>query len=258
MFDSREIEVSRKYLKEAIEAIEEPIVILGGWAVYFLVNDKYKETTGREYIGSRDIDLGFKMENEHLDISSFGRSFKVLVEALGFRPQSFRLFKEIHTETGEVLEGDKSKDIPSYQIIQIYVDLIVNSIPTGFRDSFGFTPIDEPLLNPVFENKTNRIELEEFGRIIWVPTPEILLATKVKSYPSRDKDHKRIKDACDIAALLLFSSEDIKKGGLTKLLDSEFLDKFKNTLIKQDIEQVAEIIGIDPTTIESAILNIIQ
>ena len=180
MFELREIELSKKYLKEAIEVIEQ----LGGWAVYFLVNEKYKQTTGREYIGSRDIDLGFKMEVEDLEKSVFAKSCKILIEYLEFRPLSFRLFKEIHAETGEVLKKDKSKDILSYQIIQIYVDLIVNCIPTGFRDSFGFTPIDEPLLNPVFENETNRIELEEFGRSIWVPTPEILLATKIKSYPN--------------------------------------------------------------------------
>jgi hypothetical protein len=257
MFEPREIELSKKYLKEAIEVIEQPVVVLGGWAIYFLVNEKYRETTGREYIGSRDIDLGFKMEEKDLEISAFAKSCKILIEDLEFRPQSFRLFKEIHAETGEVLKKDKSKDIPSYQIIQIYVDLIVNSIPTDFRDSFGFTPIDEPLLNPVFENEINRIELEEFGRIIWVPTPEILLATKIKSYPSRDKEHKRIKDACDIAALLLFSLGDIEKGGFANLLDSNILNKFKNTLTKEVIGRAAEIIAIDPTTVESAILKII-
>lgn len=231
-------------------------MILGGWAVYFLVNDKYKENTGREYIGSRDIDIGFKLEDEDLEKSAFARSYKVLTEELGFRPQSFRLFKEIHAETGEVLESSKAKDIPSYQIIQIYVDLIVNLIPAGFRDCFGFTPIDEPLLNPVFAIKTNRIGLEEFGRTIYVPTPEILLATKIKSYPSRDKEHKRIKDACDIAALVLFSSEEIEKGKLTGLLDSDILNKFKNILTKEDIGRAAEIIAIDTATIESAMLKI--
>jgi hypothetical protein len=74
MYEPKEIELSKYYLKEVIESIDEPIVVLGGWAVYFLVNDKYKETTGREYIGSRDIDLGFNMEETDLDKTAFATS----------------------------------------------------------------------------------------------------------------------------------------------------------------------------------------
>jgi hypothetical protein len=33
--------------------------LLGGWAVYYLVNQSFQKATGRSYIGSRDIDLGF-------------------------------------------------------------------------------------------------------------------------------------------------------------------------------------------------------
>jgi uracil-DNA glycosylase len=43
MFEPREIELSKKYLKEAIEVIEQPVVVLGGWAIYFLVNEKPQE-----------------------------------------------------------------------------------------------------------------------------------------------------------------------------------------------------------------------
>jgi hypothetical protein len=33
--------------------------LLGGWAVYYLVNKNFQKVTGRTYIGSRDIDLVF-------------------------------------------------------------------------------------------------------------------------------------------------------------------------------------------------------
>ena len=62
MYAQNEVEISRMHLEEVISSIDEPIVVLGGWAVYFLVNGAYRETTGREYIGSRDIDLGFHEE----------------------------------------------------------------------------------------------------------------------------------------------------------------------------------------------------
>lgn len=257
MYESKEIELSRNYLREVIESIDEPIVVIGGWAVYFLVNDKYRETTGRNYIGSRDIDLGFKMEEGELDKTTFARSYKILIDNLGFTPQSFRLFKQIHADTGEVLNSNNARDIPLHQIIPIYVDLIVNSIPKGFQEKFGFTPIDEPLLDHVFENKHYRKEIKEFGRIIYIPNPLILLATKLRSYPNRDKEHKRIKDACDITALLLFNSEGIDRDALIELIGPETLKQFKNTLNKEEIKMVSEIIDIDKSVVESSMLKIL-
>ena len=257
MYDSKEIEISKNYLKEVIESIDEPIVVLGGWAVYFLVNDKYKETTGRDYIGSRDIDLGFKMEEADLEKITFARSYKILIDDLGFIPQSFRLFKQIHADTGEVLNGNSAKNIPMFQIIQIYVDLIVNSIPKGFQEKFGFTPIDEPLLDHVFESKHYRKEIKEFKRIIYVPSPLILLATKLRSYPNRDKDHKRIKDACDITALLMFNSEEIDRSALIELIGPETIEQFKEKQNKEEIRMVSEIIDIDKSVVESSMLKIL-
>jgi hypothetical protein len=257
MYEPKEIELSKNYLKEVIESIDEPIVVLGGWAVYFLVNDKYRETTGRDYIGSRDIDLGFKMEEANLDKTAFARSYKILIDDLGFTPQSFRLFKQIHAETGEVLTDNSAKDIPMYQIIQIYVDLIVNKIPKGFQDKFGFTPIDESLLDYVFKNENYRMEIREFERNIFVPNPLILLATKLRSYPNRDKDHKRIKDACDITALLMFNSEEVDRDALMELIGPDTIEQFKKKHNKEEIGKVSEIIDIDKSVVESSIMKIL-
>jgi len=257
MYESQEIELSKSYLREVIESIDEPIVVLGGWAVYFLVNDRYKETTGHDYIGSRDIDLGFKMEEADLDKTAFARSYKILIDDLGFTPQSFRLSKQIHAETGEVLDENKAKNIPMYQIIQIYVDLIVNKIPKGFQEKFGFTPIDEPLLDYVYMDDNYRKEIREFERNIFVPNPLILIATKLKSYPNRDKDYKRIKDACDIVALLLFHSEEIDRDALMELIGPEAIEQFKEKQNKEEIRTVSEIIDIDKSVVESSIMKIL-
>ncbi len=64
MYDVVEVEISRKYLDKVTEILDEPIVMFGGWAVYLTVNEGYKGLTGREYIGSRDIDLGFHINED--------------------------------------------------------------------------------------------------------------------------------------------------------------------------------------------------
>lgn len=252
MYEPGEIELSRRFLKEILQALEEPMVILGGWAVYYTINERYKETAGREYIGSRDIDFGFEISEGDLDKTAFARSYEILTESLGFRPLSFRLFSEFNLETMEVMDSEKAKKIPSHQILRLYIDLVVDRITPDFVDHFNFTPIDEPLLKHVFGSKENRMEINEFGCNIWIPSPDILLAMKIKSCPDRDKEHKKIKDICDIAALLLFAGHEAGKG-VTNFLDSEALDRFKNSLNKEEIGRAAEIIGIDFSTIDSVL-----
>jgi hypothetical protein len=252
MYEPVEIELSRKFLKEILQALEEPIVILGGWAVYYTINERYKETTGREYIGSRDIDFGFEIPKSDLDKTAFAKSYEILTESLGFRPLSFRLFSEFNLETMEKIESEKAKMIPSHQIIQLYIDLVVDRITPNFVGHFNFTPIDEPLLKHVFDSADNRMEINEFGRNIWIPSPDLLLAMKIKSCPDRDKEHKKIKDLCDIAVLLLFSWDEACKG-ITIFLDSEVLDRFKRSLNKEEIRRAAEIIALDFNTIASVL-----
>ena len=60
MYEDVEIETSYRYLKIVFSRLKEPIFILGGWAVFFTVNADYKRKAKRDYIGSRDIDLGFE------------------------------------------------------------------------------------------------------------------------------------------------------------------------------------------------------
>ena len=63
-----ETETSFTYLQEIVKILKEPICILGGWAVYFTVNNAFKEDQGRNYLGSRDIDLGFSFLPEKVKI----------------------------------------------------------------------------------------------------------------------------------------------------------------------------------------------
>ncbi len=117
------------------------------------------------------------------------------------------------------------------------------------------TTLNEPLLTSVFSDPNYRIEIEMFDKRLWLPSPDILLAMKIKSYPDRTKDHKKTKDISDIAALLLFSSIQKEDGILTELLIREDIDKFKTTLNLEDIKRAAGIMGIDQTLVENSIHN---
>lgn len=253
MYERSITEISRKHLEKVIQSIDEPIVVLGGWAVFFLVNERYRELTGRDYIGSMDIDLGFRLESGDINQTTFARVLKTLVEDLGFQPQSFRLYKQMRLDTGEPLTEKEAGKLQSYEIFQMFVDLVVDEIPSGFKENFGFTPIDEPLLKPVFAGKENRTEVSEFGRAVWLPTPRLLLAMKIKSLPDRQKDYKKLKDVADAAALILFCNarrKDIIGAGLVTGKD---LKRFDAAIQPEDIGETARILGMEPETIGNAL-----
>ncbi len=206
MYPEFETRTSYKYLKRVISALEEPIYILGGWAVFLHVNKNFQKAQGRSYLGSRDIDLGFHLDKnaivEQMKNSVLAKSLDILQNKLKFKSVSFRLLKEIHTETEE--EIGEGKIIPAHFVFPMYVDVLVDNIPVKFKDVFRFQPADEPLLRFVFDYEKHREELKEFNKRLWLPKPELLLATKLNALKMRDKEHKKIKDLCDIFALLWY------------------------------------------------------
>ncbi|MCK5772831.1 MAG: hypothetical protein KAH57_03510 [Thermoplasmata archaeon] len=256
MYDEIEVEISRRYLDRVTEVLDEPIAMLGGWAVYLIVNDGYKGLTGRDYIGSRDIDLGFHID-ENSESKTLNDVIKTLSEELGFSPLSFRLFKEIHRETGMELDKETARRTPSYNIFPMYVDLIVDHIPDDFRERFGFNPVDEPLLGELFRKESERTNVEFLGKLFWLPSPKVLLAMKVKSYPSRDKEHKRIKDMCDISSLLLFT-EGWGKASVIDLVGQDVFQKFQDTINEENLLETSRILDIDPGLIRSALDKFIK
>jgi len=240
MYKEFETRTSYKYLKEVIKSLNEPICILGGWAVFFHINMRYEKVQGRPYLGSRDIDLGFNTTGD-LKKSALSQAIKTLTEKLNFKPLSFRLVKEIHTETEEEI---KDKTVPTHFIFPMYVDLITDCIPNDFRKIFGFTPIDEPLLRRVFE-KREFIIMKGFGKKLLLPKLELLLAMKVNSVPNRDREHKKIKDICDIFALAWYSDIKIGEINLAKYASEKNLKKCLKSITDKDFEKAAAQIGHD-------------
>lgn len=160
-------------------------------------------------MGSKDIDLGFHLDKratvEQMKNSALAKSLDILEKKLKFQSVSFRLLKEVHTETEEEIEGGKS--IPAHFVFPMYIDVLVDNIPQKFKDVFHFQPADEPLLRFAFADKNQMEELSEFGKKLWLPKTELLLATKLNALRLRDKEHKKVKDLCDIFALLWYTKE---------------------------------------------------
>ena len=261
MYKEFETRASYNYLKEVISNLKEPICILGGWAVFFHVNKRFEKAQGRPYLGSRDIDLGFHIgkssTSDEMAHSDLMQAITVLRERLGFKPLSFRLFKELHTETEEEIK--KGQMVPAHFVFPMYVDLVVDNIPTEFRKAFGFSPIDEPLLAYAFDSKEDQSNVKEFGRNVLLPGPVLLLAMKINSLPNRDKEHKKTKDICDMFALLWYSSintSTIKKD-VQKYVSGNKIAKAIKSINQEDLQKSSLQIGHSAEEIER-VLNIIK
>ena len=223
--------------------------MLGGWAVFFHVNNRFQKAQGRPYLGSRDIDLGFHME-EDLTKSALSHAISILKENLNFKPFCFRMMKEIHTETEEEIREGES--VPAHFIFPMYVDLIVDTIPRNFKKTFGFDPIDEPLLKIAFE-KGEHVIMTEFEKKLLLPRPELLLAMKINSLPGRDKEHKKIKDLCDIFALAWYTNINLNELDLSKYVSKKSIKKCQNLIADYDLEKVAVQLGHDKEEIKRVI-----
>ena len=265
LYSTIETDTSYKYLRQIVKILDEPICILGGWAVYLTVNTNFYTSEGRNYLGSKDIDLGF-----HIDTSLIKSKLKntALAKSLekikrdGFKPQSFRYYKEINYDTGKELTPEEIKTTSSHNIFTMYIDPIVDYIHPAFNEIFGFTPADESLLLPVFQKSIYRKEVYEFNRHLWLPTPDILLATKMKSVTTRPEGDKLIKDICDIYALSWYSGIDYKtlKKKSKKHLDTEIVRNIQNRLSQEkDIFNKAQIaMDIDAQTIQTLLTDVLD
>lgn len=262
MYEPHEIEISYKYLKTVVGRLEEPICLIGGWAVYHMVNKKFKKATGRDYIGSRDIDLGFHFEKDwnekELRESSFAKSIRIIEKELGFVPVGFRYLKEFHIETEKELSEYEVKATPLHFVFPLYIDPVVDIIHLKFYEVFKFNPVDEPLLEMVFRDKANRMTEKSFGKNLWLPKPHILLATKLNSVIGRDKEHKRLKDIADIFALFWFTNVEISeiKSSLLEFYERENIKRIISAISRQDIKDVASITGFSEGEVERILLEI--
>lgn len=237
LYDERITTVSLDALKTIADMIDFPVCVCGGWAVYFTVNEFFKEKKERTYIGSQDIDIGFSISpmssKSELSSTTLLRMLDIL-ESKGFQPEGFRYKKEM------TLEGQKKKSFV------LYVDILVNSYPPSLYDIYPNCFFEVPLIEQVYSDKGNQVSLQMISENLFMPTRPILTAMKIKSFPSRGQSHhKKIKDLCDLYSLLWFSNTSIHQNMNDALLftDTQSLRRVKETIQERLVEECERYIG---------------
>jgi hypothetical protein len=253
LYQDYEVEVSQSQLSKVLSELGGKICLLGGWAVYLTVNANFKNARGRNFMGSRDIDLGFHIEpawaDSELRDSTFARTI-ARIEGVGFKPLSFRFVKHFHTETREELSEEQAKRVNPAFVFDMYVDSIVDIIHPRSKQILGFVPVDEPMLSEVFTKK-KFVNRREFDAELMLPEPSVLLATKLNSVSNRDKEHKRIKDVADIYGLLWYSDDELGnlKKQLFSMVDREKVVSVVSTFGEEEFSAVARNLGIEQTEV---------
>lgn len=216
MYDPIETDMSKKFLLEIIDRIQNwNFGLVGGWAVYLYVNENFTRATGKEYLKSRDIDLFVKCEDAFLE------KFKKIIFSMGFIPSGydFRYQLIIDRSTLKPISENESKRKPVFELIYVFLDVFgdrKNKILHLWENGIVKKFVSEKALNPREIN----------GKAINLPKQEHLLAMKCESFLQRDNKEKRMKDACDIYALLFYS--DIEK-------IPEFVKNIKEKMLSEDV-----------------------
>jgi len=261
LYEQLETDASFQALLTLAHDLPEPVVLLGGWAVFLMVNERFEEENGLQYLGSRDVDVGFHIDPgwslEELKNSTFARA-ETILEEIGYMPiGTSRFCRIVHRETNRTLNEEVARFVPQYDLFYLYVDPIVDNIHPGHHDVFQIKPIDEPFLTGVFkENLFTEIYLGEAK--IFLPRAEILIATKLKSFQDRNKFDKKIKDACDIYSLLWYSPVEFKH--IVSLLKEKYQALCLNAhqVIESSIaERASGHLGIDPGTFTGVVRQLI-
>jgi len=258
MYLPHETELSQAELKSILTHISKPACVIGGWAVYLTVGKNFSAEHGREYLGSRDIDLGFHIEkawtSDELKASDLALAIRNLTD-MGFEPISFRYVKHFHTETRKQLIGQAARETALYEMFDLYVDPVVDYLHPQTRDALGFVPIDEPLLEWVFVQQESR-KLDLYDRRVVLPSAHVLLATKLRSVLKRDKEHKRIKDIADIVALSWYSDEKLSalKNNLAIVVPEQETRSVVEAFTPEDLEKTSGALGMAKGQVQS-ILN---
>jgi hypothetical protein len=166
--------------------------------------------------------------DDELRSSPFARAIEV-ARSMGYGPMgSFRYCRFIQKMTGKALTEEESKRVPSYDLFQLYLDIMVDRIHPRQAEVLGPRALDEPILARVLDEDLAQ-EVNIGGSKVQVPPPHMLLAMKLKSIPNRQKEDKIFKDACDIFALLWHSPERID--GILRSARTEYPGECRSGLI---------------------------
>lgn len=259
--------LSEQELQAVFGAAEPPVCLLGGWAVHLHVNPDFHSEHGREYIGSRDIDIGVHVDtgwsDEELPGTPVGTSISA-IDGMGYTKSRFGFVQTFLRDSQERISESEATEYGMHEVFQVYVDVIPDTTELDeFREVFGFKPPAESLLSPVFEDDLGE-PLSEF--VSWSPAkqklivpPALLASMKVRSLPDRDKSHKRVKDVADLHALLWYVKDygEIKRDALEYVSESD-LDRLEDAVDESVFENAAQLLRIDQQLISNSITRLLQ
>ena len=260
--------LSEGELQDVLRVAEPPICLLGGWAVHRQVTEGFRDTHGRDYIGSRDIDLGLHVDEEwtadDITDSPVSETVERIGEELGYSRGRFGFYQQFHRETGERLDDDQACDLASHNVFRVDIDVIPDTTKwDAFESAFGFRPPAEPLLEAVFSNQTGEPLTEHVdwsvSKDTQIAPPAALAAMKVRAFPDRDKSHKRLKDLADLHSLLwhVADYDDVRTAALEHLT-VEDLNAFEAAIDSDLHERTARLIDVDGTVLRQSIERLVQ
>ena len=182
--------------------------IIGGWATYFYVNREYRAAFGKDYMGSRDIDIFFDSSKE--------KEFNKIITGMGFAKNGlpFRYELIYNRETKKFITQDEAREERVYNLIYIFLDLFSDKETKIIKSWWDLKPLKK--VSPFIINGFSVADIDT------------LIALKCTVLFARDKADKENKDACDLYALLEYSNKKIVS---TPLL----LQAIKKILARQDL-----------------------
>ena len=109
--------ISWEYLNKIWDKMDFEKMLIGGWAVHLLVNEKLKEIKRKEYIGSKDIDL-FIFDKDLEKIKKILENFGFQIKDKRFAKEinGFLLYVDILTEDSELDPIMKKAFLENYTI----------------------------------------------------------------------------------------------------------------------------------------------
>jgi len=190
MYDVAETDASRRYIDILVREFGDDIAIVGGWAVFFLVDERYRSATGFEYLRSRDVDLIISPKPAFVE--RFGAGIRTLGFVEGGLPFRYQLILE--RDNGSILTEKEAAIRETFDLVYIFLDV--------------FSPRRVPLGAWVIPELDRALRGRRTIDAVPVAPPLEVLKMKLRSFGERENPEKREKDACDIYALLHYSGID--------------------------------------------------
>ena len=242
MYDILETNLSFEYLKKVFRI--KNMILIGGWATYFYVNENYRKAFGLEYIKSRDIDIFIKS----IYLSEFIKEIK----KLGFIPSSYFFRYELiyNRNKNKIVTEKEGRKQPIYDLVYIFLDLFTDqkSEKAWYLDIFKKIKIFKIEKADALDSNTFDSGVFDVSKYVNVCDINTLLELKCVSFFEREKLDKEFKDACDIYALLIYSEKIFKvtkniRNSIEKIIRRRDLSEFIAENVLRDVTKVNIVIS---------------